>query len=121
MPEIAWISLDSVTMQFENQHGTVLREELEKRVIQKMSGWAVLLFVYRQRKKKDQEFGEIRFAIEKWVKRKGRWRPYARIKLSFKNMVDLQELADEWIVDADEEEVDEEAEEEADDDDIAAA
>lgn len=113
MPRIEWTTLDAVTMQFENQYGTVLREELDRRVVQQSRGWAVILFAYRQRKNGKQEFGEVRFAVEKWVKRKGKWRPHERLRFSFKNAIDFTELVADWT--EEEEEDVEDAEEEEDD------
>ena len=123
MSKIEWTRLDAVTMQYENEHGTVLREELDRRVIQNSRGWAVIIFTYRERQNINKEFGEVRFAIEKWVKRRGRWRPFCRLRLSFQNMLDFQEMADEWVVtDGEEEDGDEEEEEEDEDEgDVAAA
>jgi hypothetical protein len=90
-------TIDDITIAYEEE-GETLVEELDKVVLQR-GVWAVVLFRYRERSKKNDGFDPPKAAIRRYQKYKGAYRKKDAVNLSYKSAGVLIGKLSEWIKD----------------------
>ena len=73
-------NVDDLTVTYE-EDGEVVVEELDKAILSKGS-WATVLFKYRDRDRRTQEMGKVKFTIRRYQKRNGSYRQQAKFNIS---------------------------------------
>ncbi len=73
--------LDSLTVQWKDEDGTVIVNELGKKIVQKGS-WATIVFRYEEQDRKTKEMVGPKFAIRRYRSRGDRYEVHAKFVLT---------------------------------------
>jgi hypothetical protein len=88
-------NISEITVATEDE-GEVLVEELDKVVLTK-GPWSTILFRYRERNPKTQEFGPPKATIKRYQKLKGSYRKRDSINLNLDSAQHLVSVLQDWI------------------------
>ncbi len=91
--------IDALTVQWSDETGTVIVNELEKKVVQRGS-WATVVFKYEERDRKTQEMVGPKFAIRRYRSRGDRYEVHAKFVLTGEDQArDVARALLDWVED----------------------
>ncbi len=87
---------DDLTVTYE-EDGEVVVEELDKAILSK-GAWATVLFKYRDRDRRTQEMGKVKFTIRRYQKQNGSYRQKAKFNISSEAQANsIVETLSKWL------------------------
>jgi len=91
-----WVEdVDDITVEFE-QDGVLVVKEEDKRIVTKGT-WATIAFLYRDYKRKEDDYGPLKMSLRKYRKQGGTYRQQAKFNIgSVKQAKAIAEVLVEW-------------------------
>lgn len=74
------MSVDDLTVEWEEE-GELVVEQLEKHILTK-GAWATLMFMYRERNKRDGSWSAPKARIQRYRKQNGKYSPQSKFNIS---------------------------------------
>lgn len=94
--------IDALTVQWSDDAGTVVVNELDKKIVQRGS-WATVVFKYEERDRKTNEMVGPKFAIRRYRSRGDRYEVHAKFVLTGEDQArDVATALLKWLGDASE-------------------
>jgi hypothetical protein len=80
-----------------SEAGQQLVEELDKQILSK-GGWTTILFRYREWDPKKEAFGDDKFTIRRYQKRRGEYRQQSKFNISSRDQArQIVETLERWL------------------------
>jgi hypothetical protein len=89
-------NVTEITVDAENEEGKTTIEQLDK-VILTRGVWSTILFRYRERNQKTDEFGPPKATLRRYQKFKGVYRKRDAVNLTLDSAKKLIEILTDWI------------------------
>ncbi len=89
--------VDDLTIQYEDEDGTVTCKVLDKTVLSK-GAWATLMYKYQDLNRTSGEYGPEKVSIRRYQKRDGVYRPKSKFNISSaKQAKQIIEILEGWF------------------------
>ena len=89
--------VDDLTIQYEDEDGTVTCKVLDKTVLSKGT-WATLMYKYQDLNRTSGEYGPEKVSIRRYQKRDGEYRPKSKFNISSaKQAKQIIEILEGWF------------------------
>lgn len=89
--------VDDLTIQYEEEDGTVTCKELSKTVLSK-GAWATIMYKYQDLTRATGEYGPEKVSIRRYQKRDGEYRPKSKFNISSaKQAKQIVEILTDWF------------------------
>ena len=97
LDELDKSDVNNLTMNYQDEEGTLLVKELDKQILTK-GAWATLMFKYQDLNKQTQEFGKPKIAIRRYQKVAGSYRQKSKFNISsLEQAQKVVEILNSWI------------------------
>lgn len=93
-------NIDEITINFEDESGTLLVKELAKEVLTRGS-WSTIMFLYQDYDSKTEGYSEPKATIRRYRKSGGQFRQQSKFNISGKKQArQISEILQKWYQDA---------------------
>ncbi len=92
-------TIDDISINYEDENGTLLVKEIEKEVLTRGS-WTTIMFLYQELDKKTGEYGPLKATIRRYKKQGGYFRPQSKFNISNKKQaIKISQILSRWFED----------------------